>query len=154
MLYFWIPKYSLIPNMMIDTSSWPCCSRRPLWSPGYSVLFIQSVLQGRVYHRFGIFLFQSDHVESFINKTKGLELLFKKVWEDKESKKDNKVALSSCYWGSAGSSWRASEKGRPAKKYPKRVGLPKNIQKGQVCQKISEKEGTTKKLSGRSNICQ
>ena len=30
MLYFWNPDDLLIPNMMIDTSPWSCCSR---WSP-------------------------------------------------------------------------------------------------------------------------
>ena len=34
--------------MMIDTSPWSSCSRRSPWP------VIQSVLQGRVYHRFGI----------------------------------------------------------------------------------------------------
>ena len=33
MLYFWNPDYSLIPNMMIDTSPWSSCSRRSPWSP-------------------------------------------------------------------------------------------------------------------------
>ena len=33
MLYFWNPDYSLIPNMMIDTSPWSPCSRRSPWSP-------------------------------------------------------------------------------------------------------------------------
>ena len=33
MLYFWNPDDSLIPNMMIDTSTWSSCSRRSPWSP-------------------------------------------------------------------------------------------------------------------------
>ena len=55
MLYFWNPDDSLIPNMMIDTSPWSSCSRRSPWSPWLPCSSLHSVLQGRVYHRFGIF---------------------------------------------------------------------------------------------------
>ena len=33
MRYLWNPDYSLIPNMMIDTSPWSSCSRWSPWSP-------------------------------------------------------------------------------------------------------------------------
>ena len=33
MLYFWNPDDLLIPNMMIDTSTWSSCSRRSPWLP-------------------------------------------------------------------------------------------------------------------------
>ena len=44
MLHFLNPDYSLIPNMMIYTSSWSSCSRQSLWSPWslYSVHTINS----------------------------------------------------------------------------------------------------------------
>ena len=66
MLYFWNPDDSLIPNMMIDTSPWSSCSRRSPWSPWFLVPVIHSVLQGRVYHRFGIFRHELN--SSFVKK--------------------------------------------------------------------------------------
>ena len=33
MLYFWNPDDLRIPNMMIDTSPWPSCSRQSHWLP-------------------------------------------------------------------------------------------------------------------------
>ena len=41
--------------MMIDTSPWSFCSHWQPGHPGYPVPVIHLVLQGRVYHRFGIF---------------------------------------------------------------------------------------------------
>ena len=58
MLYFWNPDDLLIPNMMIDTSPWSSCSRR-------SVPVIESVLRGRVNHRFGISYMRAEHIDSY-----------------------------------------------------------------------------------------
>ena len=137
MLYFWNPDYSLISNMMIDSSSWSCWSRRSLWS--HWLFSSVHTIQGREYHRFGIFFIPIWPCWKFYQQDKWVGTSFKKVWEDKASTKDNRVALSSCFWGSAGSSRRASE----------RAGLPKSIQKGQAHKNMSEKGRGAKKISIR-----
>ena len=72
MLYFRNPDDLLIPNMIIDTSPSSSCSRQ---SPGNHVPAIQLVLQGRVYHRFGIFHRVKSYCLSTLLCFTGLPLL-------------------------------------------------------------------------------
>ena len=63
MLYFLNPDDLLIPNIIIDTSPWSSCSRRPPWLPCSG----HTVLQGWVYHCFGIFLRKQVCLKYIIN---------------------------------------------------------------------------------------
>ena len=65
MQYFWNPDDSIIPNMMID-NRWSTVHVGHPGHPSYPVPVTLSVLQGRVYHRFGFFpswksLFSCNH---------------------------------------------------------------------------------------------